>query len=88
MTYSVEFHLDPLVGGSNPPRPAKFQRAGHEPVLLTDQYRAITLENGTMGRHTNRDLRKRRAMQKTAKKLRQARLKAKLPRTGSPAPQN
>jgi len=41
-----------------------------------------------MGRHTNRDLRKRRNMQKIAKKLRQAKLKAKLPRTGSPAPQN
>ena len=46
------------------------------------------LEAGTMGRHTNRDLRKRRNMQKIAKKLRQARLKAKLPRTGSPASQN
>jgi len=77
-----------LVGGSNPPRPAKFQRACHEPARLTDQHRAITLENGTMGRHTNRDLRKRRNMQKIAKKLRQAKLKAKLPRTGSPAPQN
>ena len=43
-----------------------------------------------MGRHTNRDLRKRRNMQKIAKKLRQQTrlLKAKLPRTGSPAPQN
>jgi len=41
-----------------------------------------------MGRHTNRDLRKRRNMQKIAKQLRrQARLKAKLPRTGSQAPQ-
>ena len=31
-----------------------------------------------MGRHTNRDLRKRRANQKTAKKLRQVKRKAKL----------
>jgi hypothetical protein len=42
-----------------------------------------------MGRHTNRDLRKRRNMQKIARKLRQqARLKARLPRTGSQAPQS
>jgi hypothetical protein len=41
-----------------------------------------------MGRHTNRDLRKRRNMQKIAKKLRQAKLKAKLPRTGTQAPQS
>jgi hypothetical protein len=40
-----------------------------------------------MGRHTNRDLRKRRNMQKIAKKLRnEAKRKAKLQRSGSPAP--
>ena len=38
-----------------------------------------------MGRHTNRDLRRRRANQKTAKKLRQVKRKAKLqPRVGAP----
>jgi hypothetical protein len=38
-----------------------------------------------MGRHTNRDLRRRRNNQKTAKKLRQAKRKAKLlPGTASP----
>ena len=42
-----------------------------------------------MGRHSNRDVRKRRNMQKIAKKLRQqARVKAKLPRAGSSATQN
>ena len=42
-----------------------------------------------MGRHTNRDLRKRRNMQKIAKKRRQqARLKARLPRTASQAAQS
>ena len=40
-----------------------------------------------MGRHTNRDLRKRRANQKTAKKLRQVKRKAKLQPRGA-APQS
>jgi hypothetical protein len=42
----------------------------------------------TMGRHTNRDLRKRRNMQKIAKKLRQQAKRSKAPRTGDQTPAN
>jgi hypothetical protein len=41
-----------------------------------------------MGRHTNRDLRKRRNMQKIAKKLRQQAKRSKAPRTGDQTPAN
>jgi len=44
-----------------------------------------------MGRHTNRDLRKRRNMQKIAKKLRQQAKQSKAPkptRTGDQTPVN
>jgi len=39
-----------------------------------------------MGRHTNRDLRKRRNMQKIAKKLRQQAKQSKPPRTRDQTP--